>query len=130
MSSFYKENEGLPEVTTKTGNKAVSPRQSGHLSSLLAYYIHRELPIVIGVYQYTVHKNRQTNTYTVPEVMCLKSGLVLPTTHKYSVLARYLVSSGKLNFNAYYLGTYSPLDPEFQGKIANKRKSRAHKNEQ
>ncbi|WP_421199370.1 hypothetical protein [Aeromonas enteropelogenes] len=125
MSNFYQENEGLPEVTTKSGGKAVIPRQSGHLDKPLDYYVHRELPIVIGIYSYTVYKNRSVNTYSACEVICLETGIVLTAHHKYSLLAKRLVSSGKLNFNSYYLGSYKPLDPSLQEKINNKRKSRA-----
>ncbi len=125
MSNFYQENEGLPEVTTKSGGKAVIPRQSGHLDQPLDYYVHRELPIVIGIYSYTVNKNRSVNTYSACEVICLETGIVLPAHHKYSLLAKRLVISGKLYFNSYYLGSYKPLDSELQEKINNKRKSRA-----
>lgn len=125
MTTFYQENDGLPEVTTKSGGKAVIPRQSGHLDKPLDYYVHRELPIVIGIYSYTVNKNRSVNTYSACEVICLETGIVLPAHHKYSLLAKRLVISGKLYFNSYYLGSYKPLDSEFQEKINNKRKSRA-----
>lgn len=125
MSNFYQENEGLPEVTTKSGGKAVIPRQSGHLDQPMDYYVHRELPIVIGIYSYTVYKNRSVNTYSACEVICLETGIVLTAHHKYSLLAKRLVSSGKLNFNSYYLGSYKPLDPSLHEKINNKRKSRA-----
>jgi len=91
----------------------------------LDYYVHRELPIVIGIYSYTVNKNRSVNTYSACEVICLETGIVLPAHHKYSLLAKRLVISGKFYFNSYYLGSYKPLDSELQEKINIKRKSRA-----
>lgn len=125
MTTFYQENEGLPEVTTKSGGKAVIPRQSGHLDHPLDYYVHRELPIVIGIYSYTVNKNRSINTFTTCETLCLLTNRVLPTDHPFSVLAKRIVLQGRLERVSYYLGSYKPLDSELQEKINNKRKSRA-----
>ncbi|CAD7491467.1 hypothetical protein ACXRSW_03750 [Aeromonas dhakensis] len=128
MTTFYQENEGLPETTTASrsrGGKSYQPITTGHLDKLLDYYIYKELPIVIGVYQYTIHKNRGVNTFTTCEVICLVTGMVLPINHKYSIIANKVVHSGKLDKLAYLLGTYSPLDSELQEKINNKRKSRA-----
>ena len=125
MASFYPENEGLPEVTTKSGGKAVIPRQSGHLDKPLDYYILKELPIIIGCYHYTIHKNRAVNTFTACEAICLVTGMVLPVHHKYSIVANKVLHCGKLEKLATFLGTYKPLDPELQEKINNKRKSRA-----
>lgn len=124
MTTFYQENDGLPEVTTKSGGKAVIPRQSGHLDKPLDYYVHRELPIVIGIYSYTVNKNRSINTYSACEVICLETGIVLPAHHQYSLLAKRIVLQGRLERVSYYLGSYKPLDSELQDKIKSKREQR------
>ena len=129
MSNFYQENEGLPEVTTKSGSKkAVIPHQTGHLNKQLEYFCHKELPFIIGVYSYSKNVKGHIHTFTTCETICLLTLKVLPKDHPFSVLAKRITLQGKLERVSYYLGQYTPLDPELHIKIKNKREQRYSNN--
>ncbi|MGL5129419.1 MAG: hypothetical protein ACRC7D_14995 [Aeromonas popoffii] len=132
MKEFYPENIDLPEKTTRNINGkrfySFEPRCSGHLDKILDYYIIRDHPIVVGVYQYTTITNKVVSTVTAYETIDLETGMVLPVSHEYSLLAKHIVYSGKLSKRATFLGAYKPLDPELHIKIKNKCEQRFNKN--
>lgn len=132
---FYDENHDLPEQVSKQskhesfkGNQAYLKRQHGHLNTQIEYYCHKEIPIIIGVYSYSKNVKGRIHTFTTCETICLLTLKVLPNDHRFSVLAKRIVLQGRLERVSYYLGQYTPLDPELHIKIKNKREQRYNNN--
>ncbi|MGR6759186.1 hypothetical protein ACU6QO_15460 [Aeromonas veronii] len=132
MSNFHDENHDLPEQASKyenfKGKQAYLKRQCGHLNRQLEYYCHKELPIIIGYYGYSKNVKGHIHTFTTCETLCLLTNRVLPADHPFSLLAKRLVLQGRLERVSYYLGSYKPLDSEFQDKIKSKREQRYNNN--
>ena len=126
MRDFYLENIDQPENKTSLVKKHVgrgSPKKvkigdnhtNGHLNIEFNYYLHKDLDIVVGVYQ---HENS-----TMCETIDLNSNLVLPVVHPHAVLCRSLLRKGRIAAFL-FLGAFKPLDPEFQQILKRKRTSR------